>query len=226
MGFMAESAQTSSLSELIEGYTLGPFATNCYVVRVAGGDACWFVDASWGAAALVERVKELGLRPEKLLLTHAHPDHIAGVPEVKGAMPDLPVAIHGAEREWLTDATKNLSTALGGEAITVGAADEILEDGQALSLGETEWEVLHTPGHSPGGVSLYCAGLGVVIAGDTLFAGSIGRFDFPSSDEGALFASIREKLYALPDETVVLPGHGAATTVGREKASNPFVRPL
>jgi glyoxylase-like metal-dependent hydrolase (beta-lactamase superfamily II) len=103
--------------------------------------------------------------------------------------------------------------------------DETLEDEQALGLGETRWHVLHTPGHSPGGVTLHCPDLAVAFAGDTLFAGSIGRYDFPSSDGPTLFASIRHRLYTLPDDTAVLPGHGPATTVAREKKSNPFVRP-
>ncbi len=223
---MTPTTQKPNAGDLIEGYSLGHFATNCYIVRAPEGDACWIVDASWGAGALVERANELGLAPERLVLTHAHPDHIAGVPEVKAALPDLPVLIHRDEKDWLNDPQKNLSARLGGDELRVGDADELLEDGQALTLGTSEWIVLHTPGHSPGGVALYCADLGVVIAGDTLFEGSIGRHDFPSSDEQAPFASIREKLYALPDDTLVLPGHGGATTIGREKSSNPFVRPL
>lgn len=223
---MTPPTNSVPIEDLIEGFTLGPFATNCYIVRAPEGDACWFVDASWGAEALVERARERNLKPERLLLTHAHPDHIAGVADIKSAHPDLPVAIHSAERDWLNDPVKNMSARLGEDELRVGEADDTLEDGQTLTLGDSSWSVLHTPGHSPGGVSLYCEAIGVVIAGDTLFQGSIGRFDFPASDEHTLFASIREKLYALPDETIVLPGHGGATTIGHEKASNPFVRPL
>jgi len=211
--------------QLVEGYSLGPFATNCYLVRAEDSHECWVVDASWGAGMLVDRARELGATVVRTILTHAHPDHIAGLGEIAEKAPGVPVAIHGAEKDWLGDPQKNLSVALGDDPITAPAPDELLEDGQELTLGGHMWVVLHTPGHSPGGVSLYCAEIGVVLAGDTLFAGSIGRFDFPSSDEGTLFASIREKLYTLPDETVVLPGHGPATTIGREKASNPFVRP-
>jgi len=211
--------------QLVEGYTLGPFATNCYLVRAEDSEECWIVDASWGAGMLADRAAELGVTVSNILLTHAHPDHIAGLGELAEKLPGVPVAIHGAEKDWLGDPQKNMSVALGDDPISLPAPDALLEDGQELTLGAHAWRVLHTPGHSPGGVSLSCAEIGVVIAGDTLFAGSIGRFDFPSSDEAALFASIREKLYELPDETVVLPGHGPATTIGREKASNPFVRP-
>jgi len=223
---MTQLSNATKVAERIEGFVLGPYATNCYLVRSPGGEACWIVDASWGGGALLERAQGLGLRPEKLVLTHAHPDHIGGIPDIKAAMPDLPVAIHSAEKDWLNDPQKNMSARLGDDELRVGEPDELLEDGQALTLGDSEWVVLHTPGHSPGGVSLYCADLGAVIAGDTLFAGSVGRYDFPSSDGDALSASIREKLYALPDDTLVLPGHGGVTTIGQEKASNPYVRPL
>ena len=219
------TAGTPDLDQLVEGFALGHFATNCYLLRAASTGACWVVDASWGAGAIADRINELGLRPERLILTHAHPDHIAGIPDLRAAFPGLPVAIHRAEKDWLTDPSKNLSSALGDDPIALEPPDEVLEHDQTLTLGEHRWRVLHTPGHSPGGIGLYSEELGVLVAGDTLFAGSIGRYDFPSSDGPTLFASIRDTLYALPDETVVLPGHGPATTIGREKSSNPFVRP-
>lgn len=213
------------LGEIVEAFTLGPFATNCYLVRAPGHGGCWVVDASWGAAAMTDRARALGLTPELVVLTHAHVDHIAGLDEVRSACPGVPVLLHSAEHGWLGDPALNLSAALEDAPVSMPPADGTLEDGQELTLGTHVWRVLHTPGHSPGGVSLYAPEIGVVLAGDTLFAGSIGRFDFPTSDEDALFASIREKLYALPDETVVLPGHGPATTIGAEKRSNPYVRP-
>jgi glyoxylase-like metal-dependent hydrolase (beta-lactamase superfamily II) len=150
---------------------------------------------------------------------------MAGISAVREAFPEIRVTIHADEADWLADPTKNLSSALGEDPITTDPPDETLEDAQTLQLGDDTWRIIHTPGHSPGGVVLHCEDLGVAFVGDTLFAGSIGRYDFPSSDGPTLFASIREKVYALPDDTVALPGHGPATTIGREKRSNPFVRP-
>lgn len=213
------------LDQIIDGFTLGPFATNCYIVRDPASSECWIIDAGWGAEAMIQRIQDEQLEPSRLILTHAHPDHIAGVPAFREAFPGVPVAIHAAEKDWLSDPTKNLSSALGDDPVVMDPPDETLEDEQALGLGETRWHVLHTPGHSPGGVTLHCPDLAVAFAGDTLFAGSIGRYDFPSSDGPTLFASIRHRLYTLPDDTAVLPGHGPATTVAREKKSNPFVRP-
>lgn len=211
-----------STPPLIEGFVLGPFATNCYVVR-AGGGSCWIVDASFEPQPLIARVRELGLTPSAIILTHAHADHIAGLAEVKAAFPEAPILIHEAEKGFLTDPTLNLSAAYGTPLIAP-EADGFLEDGQTIELGDSKWKVLHTPGHSPGGVTLYCEAAGEALVGDTLFAGSIGRHDFPTSDGPTLFKSIREKLYMLPDETRVYPGHGPMTTIGREKRTNPFVR--
>lgn len=213
------------LDQIIDGFTLGPFATNCFILRDPDSADCWIIDAGWGARAMIERIEAEELSPVRLILTHAHPDHIAGVPEFREAFPGLPVALHAAEKDWLGDPVKNLSALLGEDPVVMDPPDEILEDDQDLGLGENTWRVLHTPGHSPGGVTLYCPELAVAFAGDTLFAGSIGRYDFPSSDGPTLFESIRNRLYTLPDDTAVLPGHGPATTIGREKKSNPFVRP-
>jgi len=205
----------------VEGRPLGPFATNGYVV--SAGSACWIVDAPFGAEELVYLVRARGLTPELVVLTHAHVDHIGGLDEVRAAFPGVPVVIHDVERGWLGDAGLNLSGDFG-MPFEVAGPDRTLVDGDELALGATRWRVIHTPGHSPGGITLYHAESAIALVGDTLFAGSIGRYDFPTSDGEQLFASIREKLYALPDETRVLPGHMGATTIGHEKATNPFVR--
>ena len=207
----------------IDGFSLGPFATNCYVVSAEGSKACWIIDASFDPHEMIDHVQNQDLKPEKILLTHAHVDHIAGLEEVRRAFPEVPVAIHKAESDWLEDPMLNLSQG-HGFPITTRPAEQSLSDGDELEIDGVSWRVLHTPGHSPGGVTLYCEDAGVAIVGDTLFAGSIGRFDFPTSNQQDLEASIRERLYALPEETRVLPGHGPETTIGREKRSNPFVR--
>lgn len=220
---------------VIERFELGPFATNCYLVVALGvqGQCVWIVDASFSPSALIERARELvggvGVgragsvgRVEAIVLTHAHVDHIAGVGDVRRALGGVPVWIHEAERGWLGDARVNMS-AMMGMPVTAPGPDAVLHHGQELALAGTRWTVLHTPGHSPGGIALHCQEHGVVISGDALFAGSIGRTDFPASDHALLLGSIRDRLLTLPASTLVLPGHGPETTVGEERASNPFV---
>ncbi|MBA4039515.1 MAG: metal-binding protein [Planctomyces sp.] len=246
----------------VRGVTLGPFATNAYLLWLerpgeSGPAESWIIDAPFEGHTLVEAARSLGLRPTRLILTHTHADHIAGVPAVRAAFPGVRVAVHPAERAWLNDPVANLSGAHGAP-LRVGDADETLGHGDMLRLGQTAEQagvavrVLHTPGHSPGSVSLYCPGLsaddagnagrggdggepgrgaagdggGVVISGDVLFAGSVGRTDFPGCDVAALVRSIRETLYRLPGSTRVLPGHGPATTIEREMRTNPFVPAL
>lgn len=206
-----------------EVFSLGPFQTNCYVIRAAGDD-CWIVDAGPEPGPMIGHIRQLGLTPAAVVLTHSHADHIAGLSDIKEAFPDAPVLIHRAEAAFLADPTLNLSVVIG-ESVVAPAADRLVDGGEMLELGSARWRILSTPGHSPGGITLWSEDAGLALVGDTLFAGSIGRFDFPTSDGPTLFRSIREVLYALPDETRVLPGHGPATTIGREKQSNPFVRP-
>lgn len=208
----------------IERFTLGPYETNCYLVHYPGSKDCWVVDVSFSCAPMIGRVRELGLSPRGVVLTHAHVDHIAGVDDFLRAFPGTPVMIHEAERAWPGDAKLNLS-AFSGMPVTCHGPDATFNDGDALTLAGQEWRVLHTPGHSPGGITLYRAEEGVAIVGDALFAGSIGRTDFPGCSFELLSESIRTRLYTLPDATRVLPGHGPETTIAREKRGNPFVRP-
>ena len=202
--------------------TLGPFQTNCYVVT-SDGPACWIIDASFSPGPLIDHIRREKLMPEALILTHAHVDHIAGVAEVRRAFPNLPILIHAAEREWLGDPMLNLSAVMG-QSVTAPGPDRTIAAGETLVLGDSTWRVLHTPGHSPGGITLWCESEGIAVVGDSLFAGSIGRTDFPGSDHDTLLASIRSQLYTLPGATKVYPGHGSPTTIGREATSNPYVR--
>jgi len=209
----------------ITTFTLGPFATNCFVV--SRGGICWIADASFEPDPLIDHIKSRGLKPQALVLTHAHADHIAGIEQVMHALGDMPLLIHEDEQPWLSDPNANLS-ALHGVPITTRPPTATLTHNQSLELADLPWRVIHTPGHSPGGVALYHqpeSGPPILIAGDALFAGSIGRTDFPSSNHDQLFNSIRDNLYTLPPNTIVLPGHGPPTTIQQERQTNPFVRP-
>ncbi len=205
----------------IQCFALGPFQTNCYVV--ADDQCCWIIDPGMEPKPLLDWLADCGLQPQAILLTHGHVDHIAGIPAVKGRYPNLPVKIHKHEAHFLTDPMENLSGPFG-QPVVLDEADEIWTGPIQVELAGVEFELIETPGHSPGGVTFFAPSQEIAIVGDTLFNGSIGRYDFPHSDEQALFHSIRQKLYALPDDTTVLPGHGEATTIGKEKRSNPFVR--
>lgn len=205
----------------VETFDPGPYATNCYLVRRDGRDGCFVVDAGFEPTRMIERARELG-GVEALVLTHAHVDHIAGVNDLRRAWRDLPVWIHEAERDWLGDPELNLS-AFSGTPVSCAGATRLLRDGEMVELLGLAWEVRHTPGHSPGGIALWRREAGIAFVGDALFAGSIGRTDFPGCSFEELETSIRAKLYTMPDETRILPGHGPASTIGREKKSNPFV---
>ena len=205
---------------IIDTLVLGPLDTNCYVIR--DGEACWVVDPGPWPVELLELLAGNELTPQKVLLTHGHGDHIAGVNDLKERFPKIRVACPAGDADMLTDPRLNLSSNFG-LPITVGPADEGVHPGDLLTCGRSVWQVLDTSGHTPGGVSFYCEKSGVAIVGDALFAGSIGRCDLPGGDMARLVANIRRSLLTLPPETRVLPGHGEETTVGRESQSNPYL---
>ncbi|MGP1346720.1 MAG: MBL fold metallo-hydrolase [Phycisphaerales bacterium] len=227
----ADPAMT--IRPIIEPFPLGPYATNCYLVYPsarlppAPGTPCWIVDASFDPEPIIQRIGELGLRPELIYLTHAHVDHIAGLRRLREAFPGVPVALHEAERRWLGDPMLNLSEGFG-QPMTFAEPEQSPAHEDRLTLGGLGFTVLHVPGHSPGSTALVWLAEGghegEALVGDALFAGSIGRTDFPTSDHDALLRSIEAHLYALPDPVRVWPGHGPMTTIGREAATNPFVR--
>lgn len=203
------------------------FATNTLVVCADNSDGCLIVDpgfppnAEQVAATLAHRQRPL--RPEAILLTHGHGDHIAGIPELRQRFPGTPVSISRAEADLLSNADANLSAPFG-MALVVDPAEHLLDPGGRFAFGLIEFDILDVAGHSPGGIAFYCRDAGVVIAGDALFAGGIGRTDFPGSDLDRLLDNITRNLLSLPDETVVYPGHGDITTVGRERADNPYLQ--
>ncbi|WP_217595386.1 MBL fold metallo-hydrolase [Cohnella sp. GbtcB17] len=206
-----------------QAFLLGPLQTNAYVVIDAARTRAIVIDPGTADPALLRKVA--GLQVEAILLTHAHFDHIGGVDELRTKW-GCPVYLHPLEKDWLTDPAKNGSARWSDVTAPIksGPPDHSLEDGMKLQLiGET-FEVRHTPGHSPGSVSFVCGDL--LFAGDALFRRSVGRTDLPGGHQDTLTKSIRSKLYTLPDDTLVLPGHGPSTTIGEEKRENPYVPAL
>ncbi|MEM9414291.1 MAG: MBL fold metallo-hydrolase [Planctomycetota bacterium] len=212
---------TTQTELTIHTFPLGAWQTNCYVV--VSGKRCAIVDAGFEPAPMLDFIEEQAFTVEKVLLTHAHLDHIGGLHAVRERYPEVPILIHADEAEFLTDTALNLSAMAGVGPVVAPEATGFLAHGETVDLAGHTFEVRHTPGHSPGGVSLIHHETGTAIVGDTLFAGSIGRYDFPTSDGPMLMQSIREQLMSLPDTTRVLPGHGPATTVGQERATNPYL---
>lgn len=206
----------------VETFCLGDWQTNCYVLHTQTGRACWIIDAGYDPDPIARYIRSHHLQPQHVLLTHAHVDHIAGLHELRSHWPELPILVHEAERDFLTDVALNLSIVLPDPVVAPDATGT-LRHGQKLALDGYVFEVRHTPGHSPGGISLYQPDSRIVLVGDALFAGSVGRTDFPTSDPDTLAQSIRTQLYSLPDDTTVFPGHGPTTTIGHERRHNPFV---
>jgi glyoxylase-like metal-dependent hydrolase (beta-lactamase superfamily II) len=208
---------------MIETFVLGDFQTNCFVVTAGDADAaCWIVDCGYEPEAMLDSIDERGLRPQAILLTHAHSDHIAGVDAALSRFGPLPLHLHEAERGFCSEPMLNLSAALGAP-VTSTEPDHWLRGGEVLRLGSSEWKVVHAPGHSPGCVLFVHEPSRRAIVGDTLFAGSMGRVDFPTSDPAAMRRTLTRVMMALPDDMTIHPGHGPATTIGRERATNPFV---
>jgi len=208
----------------IDGLALGAYETNCYVLRSSeAAKDCLIVDAGLGADTLIQFLHGHNLNPIAVVLTHGHIDHIEGVAALRTEFPDIKVYIHKLDANMLTEPHSNLS-AMTGAAFIVEPADFFLEEESVIEQAEIKLSVLHTPGHTPGGICLYCEDEGVVFTDDTLFADSIGRTDFPNGNTEQLLQSIREKLFTLPDETQVYPGHGPMTTIAHEREYNPFLR--
>jgi glyoxylase-like metal-dependent hydrolase (beta-lactamase superfamily II) len=200
------------------------FGENAYLLWPAGQKEAWAVDPGLPPQerALQAAVRAHGLTPRVVLLTHCHVDHIAGVGPLLTAWPQAEFWAPRDEAHMLGDAEANMSAPFG-LPIVAPAPQRLLAPGAPIQLGPLAWHVLDVSGHSPGGLAFYCPAAGVVLTGDALFAGSIGRSDFPGSSERRLLANIRQHLLTLPEETVVYSGHGPATTIGTELRENPFV---
>lgn len=198
----------------------GSFAENCYLVFDPGHPETILVDPGEETERFLAEAARRSRRISAIWLTHAHVDHIQGVAEMQAAT-GAPIHLHPADRE-LYDGLPEQGLWLGLRLEKPPPPDHPLAHGQRLHIGTAAFEVRHVPGHSPGHVCF--VGDGLVLGGDVLFEGSIGRTDLPGGDYDTLIAGIRRELLSLPDATIVHPGHGGATTIGRERATNPFLR--
>ena len=199
---------------------VGAVATNCYIAENKKTKEALIIDPGDNAARIVQIIKEDGVVPVAVLLTHGHFDHAMAAQEVAEQY-GIKIYAHETEKETLETPQINLSGMIG-RTLTFHA-DCYVKDGEILNLAGFEIRVLHTPGHTQGGVCYYVEKEGVLFSGDTLFCCSVGRSDFATSSTSALIRSIKEKLFLLPDETKVFPGHMGATTIGNEKVNNPYV---
>jgi glyoxylase-like metal-dependent hydrolase (beta-lactamase superfamily II) len=207
----------------IDCVVLGGFETNSYVLRKNESYVdCLVVDTGLEAEPLVDFLKSRKLNPVAIVLTHGHADHIAGVELLRAQFPEIKVYVHKLDAPMLTGAAANLSE-LAGVSLKTDPADVLLDEGDVIEQAGIALGVLHTPGHTPGGICLYSREHSIVFVGDTLFAGSVGRTDFPGGNMDLLIKSIKEKLLSLPDDTIVLPGHGPGTKIADEKLANPFL---
>ncbi len=207
---------------ILQTLLVGPLGVNCYIVGDEQTREALVVDPGGNAREILNALQQQQLRVVAIVITHAHFDHILALDDVRAAT-HAPLWMHAAEAPILEHA-EAAGAIWGIHVKTPAPADRLLHDGDTVSAGAINLKVLHTPGHTPGGICLL--GNKLVFVGDTLFQGSIGRTDFPGGDYAALMQSIRDKLLPLADDTFVYPGHGPVTTIGEEKELNPYVRPL
>ncbi len=217
-----ESPSRPGPSLEIRSFTGGAFGENTYLVRCTGTDRAVIVDPGAATPQLLDHVRSEGLRVEGVYLTHAHLDHVEGLPAVMQAM-DVPIHLHPADLplyQRAADQAQAFGMRLEGELPTI---DHEIEVGSQLPVGDCRLEVAFAPGHAPGHVIFHSPADGVALVGDVVFAGSIGRTDLPGGDMRQLMDSIRAEILTLPEETRLLPGHGPETTVARERIGNPFL---
>ena len=204
---------------ILETLVVGPFASNCYIVGSESSKRGIIIDPGAEANVILETVKALGLTIPLIVVTHTHIDHVGALTPVKDGT-GAEFALHGAETGPGV-LSRMLSSMAGGSMSQLPKPDRLLQDGDTIDIDDLNFTVLHTPGHSPDGISLY--GNGIVFTGDALFNYGIGRTDFPGCSYDQLMESIQHKLMTLPDETIVYPGHGPSSNIGEEKRGNPFL---
>lgn len=199
---------------------VGAVSTNCYIVADENTKEAFLVDPGAHPEKIKKKIAEEGVSVKGILLTHGHFDHIMAVDELRKVY-DVKVYLGEEDMSWISDPMKNVSALFGRPYTT--KADCLVKDGEALEIAGFDIKVLHTPGHTPGGVCYYLEKEGVVFSGDTIFQESVGRSDFPGGSGSMLTRSIREKIFTLPDDTQIFSGHGDSTFVSHEKKYNMFV---
>ena len=205
----------------IKALVLGLVRTNCYIVYSEDSKKAVIIDPAADSRRITEEVSLLGVTPEAILLTHGHFDHMLAAESLRNGY-QIPVCVHKADAELLKHPELNCSEAFLHMSYSL-SADEELEDGQSLCFLDGALTVISTPGHTEGSCCYYAKNENILFSGDTLFQGSVGRTDLPTGRAAKLSASIRDKLFVLPDDTLVLSGHGDQTTIGEEKQYNPYV---
>lgn len=207
---------------ILKELVVGPIASNCFIVGSEATKEAMIIDPGADGDDILSAASGLGLSIVLIVATHNHPDHLGALREVKEST-GADYAIHEADQESsIPSVFERMAGALmGGSLKGVPKPDRVLRDGDVIKIGDLEFAVLHTPGHSHGGISL--SGDGVVFSGDTLFNLGIGRTDIPGGDYATLMDSIITRLMVLPDDTIVYPGHGSSTTIGTERKRNPFL---
>lgn len=201
----------------------GPMQTNCYIVGCEETRQAAVIDPAWDGRAITTTLNQHGWDLAHILLTHAHFDHVGGLAYLK-EYSAAPIYLHEEAVPMLESASITAAMTMGMQFPQPPPPDEYLQEGQVIQVGNNSLEVLYTPGHAPGHVSFYCPAEHALFSGDVLFEGSIGRTDFPGGHYETLIRVIKEKLFVLPDETQVFSGHGRPTTIGLEKATNPFLK--
>ena len=199
-----------------------PFQQNCSVVRCTATNKAAIIDPGGDAEQILDAVSKMGVEVEKILLTHGHLDHAGGVAAVVAAL-KVPVEGPHIGDKPLLEGISRQAQMYGVDGMTDAWSDRYLVEGDTVTVGDLTFDVLFVPGHSPGSVVYVSRNAPVAFVGDTIFQGSIGRTDFPGCDHKLFISGIKSKLLTLPPETVCLPGHGPATTIGEEKATNPFL---
>ena len=209
---------------ILESFPVGPLACNCTILADEATREAIVIDPGDDVSRIAKRLSDQGLRLKQILVTHGHIDHVGGALKLK-RLTGAPIYLNENDLPQL-DIMEEQAAWVGLDLAVPETAppDEGLAEGQVVGLEHYPAKVLHTPGHTQGSVCLHFAPLNLLIAGDTLFAGSIGRTDFPGGNIDQMMASLHTRLLALPDETRVLPGHGPGTTIGLERASNPFLQ--
>jgi hydroxyacylglutathione hydrolase len=204
---------------IIRTLVVGELETNCYILGDEETRQGMIIDPGGDSGLIEETVQELGLEIKYIVLTHGHADHIGVLSELK-KITQAQILIHQDDAEMLSQPEKNLS-AFSFRLITAPEADKLLQDETKIKIGKIELEVLHTPGHTQGSISLLTDK--IIFTGDLIFCGSVGRTDLPGGSHRELLRSIEKKVLIREDDTVIYPGHGPATTVGEERRNNPFL---